>query len=77
MEPMNPEAIEAALIEVITERADEAGWANLAELGAPLRQRGLQYKKLRPFLEEYDHLLIIKVDESLQPPVVYTKLKNQ
>ena len=54
--------------------ANEHGWANLAELGTYLRQRGIKYGKLSRFLDDYTHLIETRIDDSITPPAVYAKL---
>ena len=67
---------EKIIREAISSCSNESGWANLADLGAVLRENGIKYKKLSKFLSEYHHMVEIRIDESKQPPVVYTKLKE-
>ncbi|MCS6832819.1 MAG: hypothetical protein NZ521_04545 [Flammeovirgaceae bacterium] len=67
--------IENILREVISQCADSMGWANLADLGGKLRARGVRYKKLSLLMNEYKHMVETKIDRSLEPPVVYAKLK--
>jgi hypothetical protein len=55
--------------------ANEQGWANLAELGTYLRQRGLQYGKLSRFLLDYQDVLETRMDTSITPPAVYARLR--
>lgn len=48
---------------------DEAGWVNLAGLGAPLKENGvdakqLGFQKIKPFLEQFPELLEIKHEAS-------------
>ena len=49
--------------------SDEAGWVNLAGLGAPLKENGvdakqLGFQKIMPFLEQFPELLEIKHEAS-------------
>ncbi len=55
--------------------ANEQGWANLAELGTYLRQRGLQYGKLSRFLIDYQDVIETRMDTSITPPAVYARLR--
>lgn len=73
---MENENQEAILIEAVNKCADEQGWANLAELGTLLKENGVQYKKLRKFLNAYNHLVEIRMDNSVAPPVAYAKVIN-
>jgi len=66
---------EAILKEGINSCANENGWANLAELGTYLRQRGLQYGKLSRFLQDYNDIVETKMDTSVMPPAVYARLR--
>ena len=74
MAVMNNIEYEKAIKEAVAKCANENGWANLAELGAEIRQNGIKYKKLLKFLNEYKHIIDIRVDDAMQPPVVYAKL---
>jgi hypothetical protein len=55
--------------------ANEQGWANLAELGTYLRQRGLQYGKLSRFLFDFQDVIETRMDTSITPPAVYARLR--
>jgi hypothetical protein len=78
---MNTPEIINAVSEVIKAKQDADGWADLALLGAPLNQRGVNYKamgffKLREFLEDFPDDIELKRDDSHQPPVMYARLIN-
>lgn len=73
---MNPSEIEDVLKEGVNSCANEYGWANLAELGTFLRQKGIHYGKLSRFLNDYQHIIETRIDDSLTPPAVYAKLRN-
>lgn len=62
--------------EAITKCANESGWANLADLGPQLKELNVHYKKLSKFLKAFDEILEMKLDESIQPPVMYARLKD-
>jgi hypothetical protein len=63
------------LKEAVTKCADDKGWANLAKIGAYLRRNGVKYGRLSRMLKSYDDILELKVDDKMQPPVAYAKLK--
>jgi hypothetical protein len=71
---MENKTIENALIEAVRNCTKENGWANLAEVGAYLRNQGIKYGKLSKFVESYSHLVEYFVDKSIDPPIAYTRL---
>jgi hypothetical protein len=68
---------EKALTEAITACTNEDGWANLAEIGGILREKGVKYGKLSKFISRYPELVETRIDETRQPPVVYARLIDQ
>ena len=68
---------EQALKEAITACANDEGWANLAEIGGILREKGIKYGKLSKFISRFPELVETRIDESRQPPVVYARLLHQ
>ena len=66
--------IEDILKEAISSCGGDEEWANLAELGAYLRQRGVRYGKLSRFMEDYRNILETRIDDSITPPAVYARL---
>lgn len=68
--------IESILKDGVNTCANEHGWANLAELGTFLRQRGIKYGKLSRFLEDYRDILETRIDTSITPPAVYARLNK-
>ena len=72
---MTRSEFEIILKEGVNSCANAQGWANLAELGTFLRQRGLQYGKLSRFLEDYQNIIETRVDNSITPPAVYARLR--
>lgn len=67
-----------AIVTVAVERCmmnSENGWANLAQVGAAIRENGLKYGKLIKFLNSFSNILEMKEDYESEPPVVYVKLK--
>ncbi|MDX1903611.1 MAG: OST-HTH/LOTUS domain-containing protein [Thermonemataceae bacterium] len=73
---MERHILESALKEAIQECTNELGWANLAEIGTALRRKGVNYGKLSSFIASFPYLLETRIDNSLNPPVVYAKLKQ-
>lgn len=74
---MERQAMENALREAIQQCTNELGWANLAEIGAILRKKGIKYGKLSTFIANFPHMVETRIDNSLTPPVVYARLKQQ
>jgi hypothetical protein len=72
---MNHSELVAILKDGVNSCANEQGWANLAELGTYLRQRGLQYGKLSRFLQDYQDIIETRMDTSITPPAVYARLR--
>jgi hypothetical protein len=72
---MTHSELESILKEGVNGCANEQGWANLAELGTYLRQRGLQYGKLSRFLLDFNDILETRMDTSITPPAVYARLR--
>lgn len=66
--------MEIAIKNAIAICSDDTGWANLAEIGAELRKMGINYGKLSRFFQDYAHLVELRNDTTVQPPVVYAKL---
>jgi len=62
------------LIEAIGDCAKTEGWANLAEVGVVLREKGIKYGKLSKFILNFSDIVEIRVDDSRQPPVAYARL---
>jgi hypothetical protein len=62
------------LIEAIENCAKSDTWANLAEVGVFLREKGIKYGKLSKFILSFPEIIETKVDETKQPPVVYARL---
>ncbi len=73
---MDKQTIEKVLINAVNATVNNEGWSNLAEIGGFLRGQDIKYGKLLKFIQSYDNLLEIKVDEDRQPPVIYTRLKE-
>lgn len=57
--------------------AKEDGWANLAELGGKLRERGLRYGKLSRFIQDFPHLIEMRMDNSISPPTAHARLRQE
>lgn len=71
---MEKSELESIIVEAVNNCADESGWANLAKMGAFMRKKGVKYGRLSRLLKEYVHIVEIKIDENIQPPVAYAKL---
>lgn len=71
---MEKSELENVIVEAVDKCANDEGWANLAKMGAFIRKKGVKYGRLSRLLKEYDHIVEIKIDESIQPPVAYAKL---
>lgn len=71
---MEKSELESIIIEAVNKCADEAGWANLAKMGAFMRKKGVKYGRLSRLLREYEHVVEIRIDDNIQPPVAYAKL---
>lgn len=64
------------LREAVASCAKFEGWANLAEVGVVLKEKGINYGKLSKFMSKYPEEVEIRVDDQKQPPVAYAKLKK-
>lgn len=73
MSIMEKSELENIIIEAVNKCADENGWANLAKMGAFMRKQGVKYGRLSRLLKEFSHLVEIRIDDSIQPPVAYAK----
>ena len=62
------------LIEAIADCAKADGWANLAEVGVVLREKGIKYGKLSKFILNFSEIVETRIDEIRQPPVAYARL---
>ncbi len=71
---MDKAQIQEILIEAISKNADDTGWANLAKIGAMLRKMGLKYGRLSRMLKDYEEVIEMKIDDSIEPPVAYAKV---
>ncbi len=71
---MEKSELESIIIEAINKCADENGYANLAKMGAVMRKKGAKYGRLSRMLAEFSHIVEIKIDDNIQPPVAYAKL---
>lgn len=73
---MEQSEIEAIIIQAVGACVSKEGWVNLAELGTQLRRAGLKYGKLSAFLGQYENLLEMRIDDTVIPPAVYARLKE-
>jgi len=71
---MEKAELERIIIESVNKCADDSGYANLATMGAFLRKKGVKYGRLSRLLKEYENVVEIKIDDSIQPPVAYARL---
>lgn len=71
---MNKGEFEEQIITAVNRCANEQGWANLAEVGAKLREQGIKYGKLSKFLRDYEYLVEMRSDTNRVPPVAYARL---
>ena len=71
---MDKSELEIIIVEAVNNCADESGWANLAKMGAYIRKKEVKYGRLSRLLKEYGHIVEIKVDDKIEPPVAYAKL---
>jgi hypothetical protein len=65
-----------ALREAVSSCAKFEGWANLAEVGVILKEKGIMYGKLSKFIIKFPDEIEIRIDNEKQPPVAYARLKN-
>jgi hypothetical protein len=70
---MERSEIENILKEAVEHCANAEGWANLAEMGSFLRNKGIRYGKLSKFLYDYQDIVETKIDDSITPPAVYAR----
>ncbi|MEZ4774507.1 MAG: hypothetical protein R3D00_15085 [Bacteroidia bacterium] len=73
---MDKAELEIIIREVLSVSADEAGWANLAKIGILLRKKGVSYGKLSRFFSEFTHMVETRVDDTIQPPITYARLRT-
>ena len=71
---MERSEIENILKDAVNTCANDQGWANLAELGTFLRQRGIKYGKLSRFMQDYKNIIETRIDDSITPSSVYARL---
>lgn len=79
---MEKETILTHLISVIEALKGNDGWTDLAVIGKPLAEKGLNYKalgylKLRQLIEEFPNNIEIKKDTTHGVPVLYAKIKSK
>ena len=71
---MESEEVIGVLREAVASCAKFEGWANLAEVGVILKERGINYGKLSKFIVKFPEDVEIKIDNEKQPPVAYARL---
>lgn len=65
------------IIESVTSCAntDKNNWANLAQVGAAVRKKGLKYGNLKLMLQSFAHILEFDEIYEHHAPVTYVRLK--
>ncbi len=69
------------VLNILEEKKGQDGWTDLAVIGKPLIERGINYKtlgylKLKQFLENYEGVIEIRKDNSYRIPVLYARQKK-
>ena len=68
---------QAIIIEAVSSCAcHDNNWANLAQVGAVVRTKGLRYGNLKPMLQSFSHILEFDEIYEHHAPVTYVRLKN-
>ncbi len=73
---METSEVIGALREAVASCAKFEGWANLAEVGVILKEKGIMYGKLSKFIVKFPDEVEIRIDNEKQPPVAYARLKK-
>jgi hypothetical protein len=73
---METTEIVSILREAVASCAKFEGWANLAEVGVVLKEKGVNYGKLSKFINRFPEEVETKIDDQKQPPVAYARLKK-
>jgi len=73
---MESTEVDEVLKDAVTSCAKAEGWANLAEVGVVLKEKGIIYGKLSKFILKFPDLIEIRIDNEKQPPVAYARLKK-
>jgi hypothetical protein len=73
---MESSEVISALREAVSSCAKFEGWANLAEVGVILKEKGIMYGKLSKFIIKFPEEVEIRIDNEKQPPVAYARLKK-
>jgi hypothetical protein len=73
---MESSEVIGALREAVSSCAKFEGWANLAEVGVILKEKGILYGKLSKFIIKFPEEVEIRIDNEKQPPVAYARLKK-
>ena len=71
---MESEEVIGILREAVASCAKFEGWANLAEVGVILKEKGIKYGKLSKFIIKFPVEVEIRIDNERQPPVAYARL---
>jgi hypothetical protein len=75
---VNKSEILPKVLEVLYNLRQQDGWTDLARIGKPLNDLGINYKalgylKLKEFLEEFNESIDFKADSSYATPVIYAR----
>jgi hypothetical protein len=73
---MEPTELTDALKEAVSSCAKFEGWANLAEVGVILKEKGIMYGKLSKFINKFPDEIETRIDNDKIPPVAYARLKQ-
>ena len=73
---MESTQVKEVLREAVATCAKYEGWANLAEVGVILKEKGIMYGKLSKFIVKFPEEIETRVDTEKQPPVAYARLRN-
>lgn len=73
---MESDELVSKLKEAVSSCAKFEGWANLAEVGVILKEKGVIYGKLSKFIIKFPDEIEIRIDNEKQPPVAYARLKK-
>ena len=74
MERIKPDS--TLIRKAVSKNIKQDGKAKLVDVGITLKELGIKYLKLAPFLNEYSDILEIEYDKSFAIPVAYAKLKG-
>jgi len=66
------------ILKTLYEMKQQDGWTDLARIGKPLNDQGINYKalgywKLKDFLDEFSESIEFNIDNSHSTPVIYAR----